>query len=312
MRILLCSVAFIISLSTHIQLWGQTATPAPNSPAAQRILRNLGVSGNPTSATKAKPGVTGQTKTASTANAHEQARLAKLKAMKFDRRRSAYIKAWANIGKKEEPKKKVDKKKKEEKKPEVKPKKKPTEAEKKAAALKKKNADDLKKLDKQIKQAQKDVTLGKWDQVKAFIKPLKKEEAKVAYAQLLASLQTPPPTPGAQNASYMEKSVIQVDDFMAVADMAPHHLEFSDLKKLSGLLRISLQTGHSIEEYMVRFRVISKKVLASYKIKDAKARPQISDQPLSNCKNSNDVESCNLDQRIYDGFRPCHQRKKSG
>lgn len=219
------------------------------------------------------------------AKSHKQARLKKIKATKFDRRRSAYIKAWADEGK-EKPKKteeakKVDKA--EEVKADEKPKpeltaeqKKAAEVAKKAAELAKKNTEDLKRLDEQLKKAQKDVTLGKWSDVKKFIDSLKaeKEEPKALYDQLLNSLITPPKVPGAKITTYAEKSVVNVDDFMAIVDMAPNELDFPIQQKLARLLSVSLSTGYAIEDYMKEFRAISDKEKESYKIKDPKKRPE--------------------------------------
>jgi hypothetical protein len=90
----------------------------------------------------------------------ETPRMTRLKQLTFDRRPSAVLKAWA-------PKPKDDKQ--------------PPPKDEKAAAL-----------DKEVAEFQKNVTLGKWAEVKAYVASLPDEEATAAYKQLLRSLQQPP------------------------------------------------------------------------------------------------------------------------
>src|SRR5207244_3904425 len=87
----------------------------------------------------------------------ESPRLQKLKALSFDRRPSAILKAWAPAV------------------PET-----PKEGEKD------KKPDPL---DLEMKTFQRQVTLGKWDAVKAYLAGLPEDEAKAGYKQLLQSLQ---------------------------------------------------------------------------------------------------------------------------
>jgi hypothetical protein len=89
----------------------------------------------------------------------ESPRFTKLKALTFDRRPSAILKAWA---------------------PEPKP-----DPKKETAVKDPKEAE----LEKELKEFQKKVALGKWAEVRDYIKTLPDEEALVAYGQILTSLQ---------------------------------------------------------------------------------------------------------------------------
>lgn len=224
---------------------------------------------------------------------HQQKRLAEIKKLKFDRRSSAVIKAWATPAKTTGP----------------------LQAEKPAAAdqplvaqkpltpaqqaaadkkaLQQKLAAELKEFQQQLTTLQQHVTQGKWDQVKAFFKTLPEDEYEALYLQLTSSLQNPPRPSGTRYPQFAEKNIISPDDFFQLAALLPDdagekidakNLPDSNISpaqlqqliqqnpqlaaqlkqkmnqkktlfgQLTGLFRISLQDGFAIQEYLKLFR----------------------------------------------------------
>jgi hypothetical protein len=125
----------------------------------------------------------------------ESPRLKKLKQISFDRRPSAIFKAWAPPPKADGP------------------------------AVRKEP------LDEELAAFQKNVTLGKWDEVKKYLASLPDEEAVAAYEHLLEDLRrTPTPLPGqfppgtqpVQGIQqFAERNSFTVDDVVGLAACAP-------------------------------------------------------------------------------------------
>ncbi|MDY3557630.1 hypothetical protein R5W23_000158 [Gemmata sp. JC673] len=151
----------------------------------------------------------------------ETPRMSRLKSLSFDRRSSSILKAWAP---QPEPKKDDTPKEPVVKSPEAKEPD-PKVAEQAAA------------LDKEISAFQKNVTLGKWAEVKAYLASLPADEGEAGYKQLLASLQGRPGMgrpggaggidpmemqmmqgPGQQ---FAERNLFSADDVLGLAAAAP-------------------------------------------------------------------------------------------
>lgn len=163
----------------------------------------------------------------------------KLTQIRFDRRPSAILKAWANP---------------------------PTEY-----PLPKDFVGPLKPgqkdhTDFEIEAYQRNVTLGNWPAVKAFLKSLPEADAKAAYKHLLQSLQTPVAgqgqpmqaqaveevytmggiiqrvvSGGQQGQSpYQEQNLFSAEDLVGVAAVAPHGLDKAAVGQLGGILRLAL------------------------------------------------------------------------
>jgi hypothetical protein len=125
----------------------------------------------------------------------KESRLSRLKKLSHDRRPSAILKAWAPPAKTDRPQL-------------------PKEP-----------------LDEEIAAFQKNVTLGKWAEVKAYLASLPDEEAIAAYEQVLQSLrQTPSPLPGTLPPGTMpmpgamqfaERNSFTVEDVLGLAAAAP-------------------------------------------------------------------------------------------
>lgn len=187
----------------------------------------------------------------------ETPRMTRLKALTFDRRPSAILQAWAP---KPEPKKDdADKDKQKDAKGAKKPD--PKEAE----------------LTKELTAFQKNVTLGQWPEVKAYLATLPEDEADAGYKQLLRNLQQgaargpvmPPdgampegmvmmPGPGMQ---FVERNVFTADDLIGLAAAAPPAKkplapaqERERLAALSGILREALNGGTLAEVAVARLK----------------------------------------------------------
>lgn len=223
---------------------------------------------------------------------HDKKRLASIKKLKFDRRSSSIIKAWSS-SLEEKPKTEPEIKDDSSKTNQPVEAKRPLTLEQEKEAEKKeqlkKLATELKKFESDLKILQRNVTLGNWPEVKAFFNQLSEEEYRALYTQLLTSLQRTVIQPGSQSPQLSEKHTITIDDFFVLAEMLPQ--EQKDKKKdgaenenlnttqsptsqtlpndqpsiqqtqnnatfglLSGMLRLSVQNGHSIKKYLERFR----------------------------------------------------------
>jgi hypothetical protein len=167
-------------------------------------------------------------------------RLQQLKALTFDRRPGAILKAWAPQPKPEEPPLDPNAPKK--------PKKKPEEE----------------KLDQEIEAFQRMVTLGQWPAVKTYLQGLNTIEAKAAYAQMLKSLTVTPTDPNMAARmpggmpippQVMERNVFHTDDLIGLAGCAPRGLDKDHLRSLGGMLRQALTNGVVIEHVVERLKV---------------------------------------------------------
>jgi hypothetical protein len=172
-------------------------------------------------------------------------RQVKLQQLKFDRRPSTILKAWA---------------------PEL-----PADPKDKQ---KKTNPDPL---DIEVKAFQRNVTLGKWDAVKAYLAKLTPEESKTGYQQMLRSLQQGhgPSLPGSMRGrggeitpemmqmmqggmgnmmQWIEKNRFGPDDLIGLAAAAPKELEKEALDSLSSILSQCIQGGTVIEVIVARLK----------------------------------------------------------
>ncbi|MAX37108.1 hypothetical protein [Gimesia sp.] len=245
--------------------------------------------------------------------AHEQKRLAAIKKLKFDRRSSAIIQAWATP---EEDESKSEKAKTEDQPLEAQ---RPLTDEQQVAADKKAREQkldaELKQFEKQLQNLQQYVTLGNWGEVKSFFNTLPQAEYEALYLQLLSSLQNPVQQPGTRFPQYAEKNVITVDDFFELAALLPadstekiqaKNLPQSSISttqmqillqqnpqlaaqlkqkntlfgQLAGVFRISIANGFSIEEYLKRFREIQPETQAA-KSEAAAGKPLLTQRQIA-------------------------------
>lgn len=219
------------------------------------------------------PGPAGTAAIAAPAAVTTQQHVLKINRLRFDRRPSAILAAWAASGR-------------------------PTSSEVPPEPLRSTErppgpslpaapatpATVVDPFDEQLLEFQRQVTLGKWVEIGAFLAALPPEEAKALYGRLLRSLQMNPPRaprtvsavprlPGTSAVSlpanalkYAEKHVCSCDDLVALATCAPFALDDTFIGLLGGLLRHSLTTGNSMSTFLDRFRLETKKQPPSAKL----------------------------------------------
>ncbi|HEY1065217.1 MAG TPA: hypothetical protein VGE52_03880, partial [Pirellulales bacterium] len=209
---------------------------------------------------------------------NESPRLTKLKALTFDRRPSAYLKAWSKELLPPEPPEPVvapptpsappaapapapppadetaeAKAAREKAEAEAKAAMEKEEAEAKAAKEKaEKAAAEEKALTEELTRFQTNVTLGRWDEVKKYLAGLPEAEQKAGYAQLLASLSSGPPD--GMGSWPQETNVFSLDDLAGLARSAPSKLELEAIEKLAAVLATALRQELVIDVALVRLR----------------------------------------------------------
>ena len=176
----------------------------------------------------------------------ESPRLQKLKKLTFDRKASSILKAWSTP---------------------------PESASEKAEA---KEPDDAKgadgksapkktdPLDAELATFQRHVTLGAWDEAKAYLASLPEKEAKAGYEQLLKSLkETQSAKVAAQRAripaQYVERNEFSPSDVLALAELAPMKLEPAHLDELGAILKLSVDGGAAIDHTVALLDAEAKK-----------------------------------------------------
>ncbi len=115
-------------------------------------------------------------------------------------------------------------------------------------------------FDEDLKDFQRNVTLGNWAEVKAFLASLEEDLAKPLYQRLLTVLKSPPPPTPGRNIQpfvrpYLEKHEVDFDDCLALIDAAPTELEKGPLSSLGAILKVALDQGRSLDALLERLRV---------------------------------------------------------
>ncbi len=121
-------------------------------------------------------------------------------------------------------------------------------------------AAEQKAIDAELKQFQRDVTLGEWTSVKAAFARWQEDEQKAGYEQLLKSLQEGPRERAQvhpQGQQYIEKNQFSPADVLGLAAACPHKLSDKELAALGTLLTQALEQGHQISSFvaLVKARV---------------------------------------------------------
>ncbi len=211
----------------------------------------------------------GPTKDEGEGEGPESERQKRLKKLKFDRRPSAALKAWANDPSKDEAEKEPE--------PETsaeEPEPVDTEgmseeeaaeaiakaekaAEKKAKKEAEKRAEKeaAEALERELALFQRQVTLGEWDAVRAYLASLPKTEGKAAYVQLIASLVEGPERVSGSLARFAEKNYFDDEDMVGLTGCAPHGFAKAQIKGLGTLLRHTVMEGCLIETCLDSMRV---------------------------------------------------------
>ncbi len=233
--------------------------PGQAVPAQMRVLRPaLRVVGGSAEQTEPQQSATATPPANATQNpaaaAATTARLAKIKALKFDRRPSAILKAWATPPKAPDAESEATPEAKPEPATTAKPAPEQPAAAAAQAAAAKRAAEQLRAFEAQLTTLQRNVTLGRWEAVGTFVSGLPEAEAKALYAQLLKSLVTRPAPRNPRMVAYAEANVFSPDDIVAIAGLCPGELETVQETQLAGLIGQALKSEATLESMMDRFR----------------------------------------------------------
>lgn len=104
---------------------------------------------------------------------------------------------------------------------------------------------DPKVLDLEMRTLQRNVTLGRWDRVKAYFQEIPVEEGKEGHAQLLRSLQAGPQENRQRNNNNMpiEQNLLELGDIIGIAAASPIPLERPVVTQLATFVQLALQAG---------------------------------------------------------------------
>jgi hypothetical protein len=185
---------------------------------------------------------------------------------------------------------------------------------------------------KLLQEFQRDVTLGRWAEVKAFLKTLDEQVAKELYNQMLQSLGNAPPqtavnmTPEMMQQMQMQMQQMQqarnnrggqaeinwisLDDLVAIADAAPANIEQNTVVMMAGVVRTHLANGFLVEDMVARLEQESTKEEAEQAISKREvaqvlmaaghvklARPFL--PSIDEAKEAQDFEGLNLLSQLY-------------
>ncbi len=109
-----------------------------------------------------------------------------------------------------------------------------------------------KELQREIEMVQRDVTLGRWAKVAAFLDTFAEASRKDAYEHLLRVLPQHPQTPQDQRVppNLQEKNVFAFEDVLALAGMAPGGFDKKQVPLLVPLVQRAIETGNVLEELL--------------------------------------------------------------
>jgi hypothetical protein len=126
-------------------------------------------------------------------------------------------------------------------------------AKQKAAEI----AEQTKAIDAEVQQFARQVTLGRWSEVAAYIAALPKNQPKQVYQRLLQSLLTAPAGVAVSNevpSSVMPTHLVRPADVIALADAAPEKLGEEEIDQLAALLMNSKAQGFVLDEMLNQLR----------------------------------------------------------
>jgi hypothetical protein len=193
-------------------------------------------------------------------------RLSRLKSLTYDRRPSTILKAWSQPPDAEDDAANTKPTPPENPPAAAKPaqpsltEQQKAEAEKQAVEKRKLEAEQ-KKLAAELKELQRNVTLSRWPEVKAYLATLPENEGKEGYAQMVRSLMTTQVNPTTAGRGVMvpggskitEVNVFQMADIFGLIAACPHKLEKETLQLVGAILRLAIQAGLVPSEVAAKF-----------------------------------------------------------
>ena len=189
----------------------------------------------------------------------ESPRLTRLKALNYNRSPSAILKAWAEI--EAEQTKPDDAEPTDSQAADV-----PdndaadSEAEKELSAEEAAAKAAAEALEQELKTLQRNVTLGRWTEVKSYLAQIPEEEGQAGYERMLVSLGSPPVVDGEQQPQIAipgfgilgENHKFALDDLIGLAAASPHELERESVSRLGVILQQAMQSGLMLEAVIER------------------------------------------------------------
>lgn len=114
-------------------------------------------------------------------------------------------------------------------------------------------------LDLEMAALRRDVALGEWDRVKAYLAKLLADERPAAYKHLLQSLASGASRGGQamgppQMMQFQERSKFGVDDVLGLAAAAPVALDKGMLAQLGNIVRLAIDGGQVVEHIVARLQ----------------------------------------------------------
>lgn len=190
------------------------------------------------------------------------------------------------------------------------------EAEKKArqeAERKEREAAEQKAFDFGVKKWQRDVSLGKWDDVREFLTGLHEETGKAAYETMIQSLlrgpgRTARSASTSSSSRRTEQNAFNSQDVLGLATAAPTNLERKHIATLGGILRKAISSGNVIVDLVARLEEVTNEKGTHLGRREAARLLFDAGQPLEggeflpeldNAKEENDHEALNLLSRFY-------------
>ena len=119
-----------------------------------------------------------------------------------------------------------------------------------AAAAQKEKLLAEKRLQREMEMLQRDVTLGRWHKVGAFLGTLPEKDRKKAYEHFLKTVPNHPQRPEDQRIppNLQEKNRFSFDDALAIAGIAPGGFDKKQAALLAPLVRRAIESGSVLEE----------------------------------------------------------------
>ncbi len=108
-----------------------------------------------------------------------------------------------------------------------------------------------KRLARELEMVQRDVTLGRWPSVAAFLQTFAEKDRLPAYEQFLAAVLNAPPQPDQKvPPNLQEKNHFTFADALALAGMAPGGFDKKQAPKLAPIVQRAIDSGSVIEELL--------------------------------------------------------------
>ena len=132
------------------------------------------------------------------------------------------------------------------------------DARRKAEEEARKATEEAKAIQREMRLLRRDVTLGRWDDVGAYLGGLSEKEAEAGYAHMLQSLvqgpQVMPQDISPQGRQFLERNQFSPADVLGLASAAPRERTKEDLALLGQLLRQALDSGHQLGAFLREVR----------------------------------------------------------